>query len=103
PLDHVFMALADKSRRQLVHRLALSELTMTELAQGFEMSLAAISKHVKVLEAAKLVKRRKAGRVHHISLVPEQLTEALDWISIYRHFWQKRMDSLTEYIENNEE
>lgn len=100
-LDQVFMALADQTRRALVHRLANDELSMSELAEGFEMSLAAISKHVKVLETARLVQRRVEGRVHHISLVPEQLTDALDWISIYRNFWQKRMDSLTEAIEKS--
>lgn len=103
PLDQIFMALADKTRRELVHRLANSESTMNELAKGFDMSLAAISKHVKVLENAKLIKRRITGRVHHISLAPEQLTEALDWISIYRNFWQKRMNLLTEIIETNED
>ena len=97
------MALADKTRRALVQRLAKSELNMSELAQGFDMSLAAVSKHVKVLESAKLIRRRVEGRVHYISLVPEQLTEALDWISIYRNFWQKRMNLLTEIIKNQEE
>ena len=94
------MALADKTRRELVHRLAQNEMTMGELAEGFEMSLAAVSKHVKVLEQARLVKRRVDGRVHHISLAPEQLTEALDWISIYRNFWQTRMELLSDVIEN---
>jgi len=94
------MALADKTRRELVRRLAQNEMTMGELAKGFEMSLAAVSKHVKVLEQAKLVKRRVDGRVHHISLAPEQLTEALDWISIYRNFWQTRMELLSDVIEN---
>jgi len=93
------MALADKTRRELVHRLAQNEMTMGELAKGFEMSLAAVSKHVKVLERARLVRRRVEGRVHHISLAPEQLAEALDWISIYRNFWQTRMDQLSDIIE----
>ncbi len=103
PLDKVFMALADQTRRDIVHRLADNEYTMTELSSGFDISLAAVSKHVKVLENAKLIKRRITGRTHHLSLVPEQLTDALDWISIYRHFWQKRMDKLTEVVENHED
>lgn len=101
PLDQVFMALADQTRRSLVHRLAQGEMTMSQLAEGFDMSLAAISKHVKVLEVAKLVKRRKEGRIHYIQLVPEQLTGALDWISVYRYFWQQRMESLSDFIEND--
>lgn len=101
-LDQIFMALADQTRRDLVHKLALSELTINELANGFDMSLAAISKHIKVLEKAKLIKRRVVGRVHHISLAPEQLTAALDWISIYRNFWEKRLDLLTNIIDKND-
>ena len=100
PLDQIFMALADKSRREIVHRLASSELTINELAAGFDISLAAVSKHIKMLEKAKIVKRRIEGRVHRISLVPEQLTGALDWISIYRSFWKNRLDRLGQIIEN---
>ena len=103
PLDRVFMALADNTRRQMVDRLAKQEMTISELTEGFDMSLAAASKHVKVLENAKLVKRRVEGRVHTISLAPEQLAPALDWISIYRNFWQKRMDQLSKIIKNSED
>jgi DNA-binding transcriptional ArsR family regulator len=103
PLDQVFMALADPSRRQLVHLLAKNEMTMSELAANFEMSLAAVSKHVKVLEKAGLISRRVEGRVHTIGLKPEQLTQALDWISVYRNFWRKRIDRLSQLIENQEE
>jgi len=98
PLDHVFMALADKTRREMVKRLAKHEMTISELTKGLDMSLAAASKHVKVLEKAKLVTRQVIGRVHTISLAPEQFGIALDWISIYRSFWQTRMASLTEVI-----
>jgi len=98
PLDHVFMALADKTRREMVQRLSKHEMTISELTHGLDMSLAAASKHVKVLEKAKLVTRKIAGRVHTISLAPEQFGIALDWISIYRSFWQSRMESLTQII-----
>lgn len=99
-LDLVFMALADKTRREMVRRLADKELTINELTQGLAMSLAAASKHVKVLEKAGLVRRRIEGRVHNISLAPEQLGPAIDWISIYRNFWQSRMDNLAEQLKN---
>ena len=94
PLDLVFMALGDATRRQMVHMLAKGEMRVTELAEPFAMSLNAVSKHIKVLENANLVKRRVEGRVHYLTLIPEQLTGALDWISIYRYFWQRRFDQL---------
>ncbi len=97
------MALADKTRRDLVHFLAASEQTISQLADGFEMSLAAVSKHIKVLEKAKLVSRRVEGRTHYIRLVPEQLTDALDWISIYQSFWRNRVNELTKILEQNED
>lgn len=93
-LDKVFMALADASRRKIVHLLSKQELSMNDVAEHFDMSLAAVSKHVKVLERAGLIKRRKEGRTHHLSLSAEPLTEALDWISIYRNFWQSRLNTL---------
>jgi len=98
-LDLVFTALADKTRRALVNKLAKSEeLTITELTQGFSMSLAAVSKHIKVLERAKLIRRRIDGRIHYISLAPERLGIALDWISIYRNFWQSRINELNKIL-----
>ena len=99
PLDRVFMALADATRRKLVHMLSQGEKTMTELTAPFTMSMAAISKHIKVLEKASIVKRRIEGRTHYLMLVPEQLTGALDWISVYRYFWEQRMDELAKLIE----
>ncbi|MES2102408.1 MAG: metalloregulator ArsR/SmtB family transcription factor [Pseudomonadota bacterium] len=95
-LDQVFMALADQTRRQLVRMLAEQDRSVSELAEPFEMSLAAVSKHIKVLEAAGIVGRRVEGRVHTLTLRPEALTGALDWISIYRNFWQRRLDALDE-------
>ena len=102
PLDQVFMALADGTRRQIVHRLASGEATVSEIAEEFKTSLAAVSKHIKVLEAARVIQRRKDGRTHYLSLKPERLTDALDWISIYRNFWAQRMDSLAHHLHNND-
>ena len=97
-LDRIFMALADSTRRQLVRMLAEGDCTVSELAAPFEMSLAAISKHIKTLEAAGIVGRRVEGRVHTLTLRPEALTGALDWISIYRNFWQRRLDAMEEML-----
>jgi DNA-binding transcriptional ArsR family regulator len=91
-LDGVFSALSDVTRRRLVHLLAEREQTVSELAAPFDMSLAAVSKHLSVLERAGLVKRRIDGRTHYCSLRPEALAGALDWIAIYRQFWQRRLD-----------
>ena len=98
PLDKVFIALSDKTRRELIHRLTKSELTMSELTKDLDMSLAAASKHVKLLERAGLIRRRIEGRVHYISLVTEPLGMALDWISIYRKFWQDRINALANIV-----
>ncbi len=103
PLDLVFMALADGSRRKIVHLLTNGEMPVTDIAAEFEMSLQAVSKHIKMLEKAKVVQRRVQGRTHYLSLVPEQLAGALDWISIYRNFWQERMNTLANFIETPEE
>lgn len=99
-LDRVFAALADGTRRRLVHTLAEGEKTVGELAEPFAMSLVAVSKHLKVLEAAGLVRRRVDGRKHYCTLAPEMLTGALDWIAIYRNYWDQRMDALAGLIEN---
>jgi len=93
------MALADGTRRKMVHLLSEGEKTITELTEPFDMSMAAVSKHVKVLEKTGMVKRRIEGRTHYLKLVPERLSGALDWISIYRYFWQQRMDELDKFIQ----
>lgn len=93
-LNRVFAALADANRRQLVHLLTEGEQRVSDLAAYFSMSLVAVSKHLKVLEAAGIVRRRVDGRTHYLSLNPEQLTGALDWIAVYRNFWQQRLDQL---------
>lgn len=98
-LDRVFSALSDRTRRAMVHLLAERECSVTELAEPFDMSLAAVSKHLQVLERAGLVRRRRDGRTHHCSLRPEALTDALDWIAIYRRFWLDRLDALGEALE----
>ncbi|MCB1044053.1 MAG: winged helix-turn-helix transcriptional regulator [Acidobacteria bacterium] len=102
-LDRVFAALADGTRRQLVHALAQGDRTVSQLAEPFDMSLAAVSKHLKVLERAGLIRRRIDGRTHTCSLNPESLTQALDWIAIYRNFWTQRIDLLSEIIDKENE
>ena len=102
-LDRVFSALSDRTRRAMVRRLAERECSVTELAEPFSMSLAAVSKHLAVLERAGLVRRRRDGRTHYCSLRPEALTDALDWISIYQQFWTQRFDSLATTLADDDD
>ena len=98
-LDQVFSALSDSTRRRIVHMLAEQELCVTDLASCFDMSLVAVSKHLKILERANIIQRRIDGRTHYLTLKPEQLTGALDWIAIYRNFWNQRLDKLEQLEE----
>ena len=98
-LDAVYRALADASRRAIVWRLAAEgELRVTEIARPFEISLNAVSKHVKVLEDAGLVQRRVAGRDHWLSLHSEPLAAAYSWIGLYQRFWEARIDALQRFV-----
>jgi DNA-binding transcriptional ArsR family regulator len=99
PLDNVYGALADGSRRTIVWRLAAEgELKVTEIARPFDMSLNAVSKHIKVLEQAGLVQRRVRGRDHWLSLRSEPLATAYAWIGLYQRFWESRIDALELYL-----
>ncbi|MGK9165771.1 metalloregulator ArsR/SmtB family transcription factor [Inquilinus limosus] len=93
-LDRVFHALADPTRRQMLRRLAEGERTVGDLAAPFRMSLAAASKHVKVLERAGLVRRTIRGRTHLCRLDPQPLAEAQDWLRFAERFWAGRLDAL---------
>ena len=98
-LDEVYRALADGSRRAIVWRLAAEgELKVTELARPFDVSLNAVSKHIKVLERAGLVERTIRGREHRLKLRPEALRDAAKWLEHYRAFWEKRLDALEELL-----
>ncbi|HUF27481.1 MAG TPA: metalloregulator ArsR/SmtB family transcription factor [Gemmatimonadaceae bacterium] len=94
-LDLVFGALADPTRRAILHRLhGRGPATVTELADLFPVSLPAVSKHLKVLERAGLVRRRVEGRVHRLTLRAGPLEDVADWVSHYRRFWSERMVAL---------
>jgi len=93
-MDAVFHALAHRARRDMLDRLAAGEQTVGELAGPFDMSLAAASKHVKVLEQAGLVERRVEGRRHVCRLAPDRLAEAGEWLKSHERFWTDRLDAL---------
>jgi DNA-binding transcriptional ArsR family regulator len=99
-LDRTFSALANATRRGLLERLAQGEATVTELARPYDMSLAAISKHLVVLERAGLVQRRVAGREHWLSLSPEPMAPAVSWLTGYRRFWEGSLQALASLLES---
>lgn len=87
PIDAVFAALADPTRRAIVERLALGEATVGTVAEPHDMALPSISKHVKILERAGLVTRRVEGRQHWLRLVPDGFSSAAGWFTHYQQFW----------------
>lgn len=93
-LDHTLTALADPTRRAILQRLSAGETRVTELARPFAMSLNAVSKHIRMLERARLVRRRRAGREHLLSLDPAPLDEAAAWIETQRAHWTTSLDAL---------
>ncbi|TMA10970.1 MAG: helix-turn-helix transcriptional regulator [Deltaproteobacteria bacterium] len=102
-LNATFSALADSTRRAILARLARGESSVTELAEPFDMSLPAISKHLRVLQEAGLLAREKDGRVHRCSLAPQPLKQAAEWIARYRAFWERQLDALAAYLNGSSE
>jgi DNA-binding transcriptional ArsR family regulator len=97
-LSRTLVAIADPTRRGLLARLALGDARVTDLAARYDMSLAAISKHLRVLERAGLVRREVRGREHLLSLEARPLREAADWLSAYRPFWEQRLDAFGAFL-----
>ncbi len=102
-LDLCFAALADPTRRRIVARLTRGEVRVTDLAEPFHMSLNAVSKHVKVLERAGLVRRERIGREHYLRLRAIPLRDVVRWASRYERFWNQRLDALGEFLANTDE
>jgi DNA-binding transcriptional ArsR family regulator len=100
-LDLIFQALADPTRRQMLRRISRSELMVSELARPFSMSLAGVSKHLIVLERARLVRRRRQGQRHYLSLNPRALKAADEWMARYAPFWEERLESLKGILEGS--
>ncbi len=97
-LDRTFGALADATRRRILAQLAKGGECVTDLARPHAMSLAAVSKHVIVLEKAGSVRRRRHGRVHSLTLEAKPMKEAQAWIERYRKFWEGNLDQLEKYL-----
>jgi DNA-binding transcriptional ArsR family regulator len=98
-LDATFAALADPTRRAILTRLRSGPATVGELAEPFEVSAPAISKHLALLERRGLIRRRREGRHHRVSLDARPLEEAERWLARYRRFWEARLDALESHLE----
>lgn len=99
PISATFSALADPMRRDILARLATGPTTVGELAEPFEVTAPAISRHLKVLETAGLIERKVEAQWRLCSINPEGLKPAADWIESYRRFWENRFDALDEYLQ----
>src|SRR5437016_789744 len=97
-LNRTFAALADPTRRRILAHLARGDRCVTDLARPHSMSLPAVSKHLRVLEKAGLLRRRRYGRVHRLKLEAEPLRRAAEWVEEYRKFWEGSLDRLEEYL-----
>jgi DNA-binding transcriptional ArsR family regulator len=98
PLSTTFAALADPTRRAMLGRLSKGEATVTELAAPFELSLPAISKHLKVLQRAGLVEQGRQAQWRPCTLRPERLRDASEWIGQYRRHWEDSLERLDDYL-----
>ena len=98
PLSQVFSALGDPTRRSILGRLAQGELSVSELAEPYNMSLPAITKHLKVLEKAQLISRGRSAQWRPCKLEAQNLKKADEWISLYRKFWEESFDRLDDYL-----
>jgi DNA-binding transcriptional ArsR family regulator len=97
-LDSIFRALSDPTRRQMLLRLSKGEQLVTQLAEPFDMSLAAASKHIKALESAGLLRRKVKGRTHICQIDARPLAHASDWLRTYEKFWNTRLDTLEKLL-----
>jgi DNA-binding transcriptional ArsR family regulator len=98
-ISSTFAALADPTRRAILARLALGETSVTELAEPFEMSMPAVSKHLRVLERAGLITRGREAQWRPCKLKAEPLREAAGWLDEYRQFWEQSFNRLDEYLQ----
>lgn len=103
-LNNIFAALADPTRRALLARLEEDKngLSVSELAQPFDVSLPAVMKHLTVLSDAGLIRRHKIGRTVNVQLQPEKMAHAMEWLARYERFWTDGLDRLAAFVEDEE-
>ncbi len=101
-LDYVFFSLTDPTRRDILERIAKKSLSIGELAENYNLTFQAVSKHINVLEKASLIVKHKKGKFNYVQLSPEPFKDAIDYLSFYRNFWEEKLDLLGEYLEKDE-
>ncbi|HTV05977.1 MAG TPA: metalloregulator ArsR/SmtB family transcription factor [Acidobacteriaceae bacterium] len=101
-LDSIFHALSDNTRRSILRDVARRERTVGEVARPYRMSLAAVSKHLNVLESAELIARERRGSFQIVRLKAENLRPAEEWLAWYERFWSRQLDALQNYLEGDE-
>jgi len=97
-LDTTFAALSDATRRDILARVSSDELAVSQIAQNYNLTFAAISKHLMVLERARLIIKRKRGKEQLVSLAPQAFADASEYLDWYKQFWEQRLDALDVYI-----
>jgi len=102
-LDDVFASLADPTRRDILRRVSERQLTISEIALPYNLTFAAVSKHLKVLERARLIIKRRRGKQQLVTLTPQTLKAADDYLEFYRDLWERRLDSLDKYLKQSKE
>jgi DNA-binding transcriptional ArsR family regulator len=102
-LDSIFHALSDSTRRSILRDVSAKEKTVGEVAKPYAMSLAAVSKHLKVLEEAELIARERRGNFQIVRLNAKSLRPAEEWLAFYEKFWSEKIDSLQRYLEEGED
>jgi DNA-binding transcriptional ArsR family regulator len=100
-LDSVFGSLSDPTRRDILKRLGRKSMTVSEIAEPYDLTFAAVAKHLEVLQAAGLVTKTKKGREQIVTLAPKALAAANTYLESYRDLWENRLDSLGEFLKNN--
>ena len=98
PVDHVFRALSDPTRRHVLERLSKSPASVSELAKPFDMALPSFVQHLRILEDSGLVRSHKTGRIRTYQLAPKRLKLAEDWLTRQRNLWERRLDQLDNYL-----
>lgn len=101
-LDNIFSALSDSTRRDMLQRLSSAEFTVGQLAKNYDLTFAAVSKHLKVLERAKMIVKRKKGKEQIVNIAPQPLADASEYLDWYKKLWENRLDALAIYLEENQ-
>jgi DNA-binding transcriptional ArsR family regulator len=101
-LNSIFGSLSDPTRRDILRRVATEELSVGEIAKPYDLTLAAVSKHLKILEKAKLVIKHRRGKEQIVQLAPQAFADADEYLKHYRQLWETRFDSLEDYLNKEE-